>query len=105
MQPVCVYLKHEETAMEQNQMQGKFDELRGKLKETWGRLTDDDIALANGKMDQFLGKVQQTYGLTKEAAQERFDEIAKSFASGSDKPCCTGSDKSSPCGSSSDRAV
>jgi uncharacterized protein YjbJ (UPF0337 family) len=75
--------------MNQDQMQGKFDQLRGKIKETWGRLSDDDITLANGKMEQFLGKVQETYGLTKEAAQKRFDEIAKLSCS-SDKSCgCT----------------
>jgi uncharacterized protein YjbJ (UPF0337 family) len=90
--------------MNQDQMQGKFKQLRGKIKETWGRLSDDDVALANGKMDQFLGKVQQTYGLTKEAAQKRYDEIAKSVGSNADT-CGVGSEKTKTCGCSSDKAA
>ena len=34
-----------------------FNQMKGKLKETWGRLTDDDIALYEGKRDQFLGRI------------------------------------------------
>lgn len=64
--------------MNQDQVKGKFEQLRGKIKETWGRLSDSDIALAEGKRDQFLGKVQETYGLAKEDAQKRFDELQKS---------------------------
>ena len=65
-------------------MQGMSDRLRGKIKETWGRLSDDDIALASTKTDQFLAKVQQAYGLSKEDAQKRFDELKKTSGS-SDK--------------------
>jgi uncharacterized protein YjbJ (UPF0337 family) len=79
--------------MNQDQMQGKFDQFRGKIKETWGRLSDDDIALANGKTEQFLGKVQETYGLTREAVQKRFDEITKMSSCSADKPCGCSSDK------------
>ena len=52
-------------------MEGKFDQLKGKIKETWGKLSDDDIALYNGKRDQFLGKVQEQYGLQREEAEKR----------------------------------
>ena len=71
--------------MNQDQMQGKFTQLSGTIKETWGRLSDNDIALANGKVDQFLGKLQETYGLSKEEAQKRFSELEKTCCSGSDK--------------------
>jgi uncharacterized protein YjbJ (UPF0337 family) len=73
--------------MNQDQMQGKFEQIRGKIKETWGRLTEDDITLANGQMEQFLGKVQQAYGLTKEAAQQRYDELTKPCGDGSARGC------------------
>jgi uncharacterized protein YjbJ (UPF0337 family) len=69
--------------MNQDQIQGKFDQLKGKIKETWGRLSDDDIALANGKRDQFLGKLKETYGLTVEDAQKRLSELELSCK---DKP-------------------
>lgn len=63
--------------MNQDQVKGKFEQLSGKIKETWGRLTDNDIALANGKREQFLGKLQEVYGLTKEDAQKRFEALEK----------------------------
>ena len=47
--------------MNQDQMKGKGTQLKGKLKETWGRLTDDDLALFDGQRDQFLGKLQEKY--------------------------------------------
>jgi uncharacterized protein YjbJ (UPF0337 family) len=70
--------KKQEASMNQDQTKGKFDQLKGKLKETWGRLTDDELALYNGKRDQFFGKLQEKYGLAKEEAQDRLDEIEKS---------------------------
>jgi uncharacterized protein YjbJ (UPF0337 family) len=69
--------------MNQDQMQGKLTQLNGKIKETWGRLSDSDIALANGKRNQFLGKLQETYGISKEDAQRRFSELEKSCGSSS----------------------
>lgn len=81
--------------MNEDQMQGKFEQFKGKIKETWGRLSDDDIALADGKMEQFLGKVQQTYGLTKEAAQKSYDELARTYLYSENKGCNCPSDKSS----------
>lgn len=63
--------------MNKDQMSGKFDQLKGKVKETWGRLTDDEIALYNGKQDQFFGKVQEKYGVAKEEAQKKLKEFEK----------------------------
>ena len=80
--------------MHEDEMKGKFDQVKGKIKETWGRLTDDEIALANGKMDQFLGKVQEKYGLAREDAEKRYKEILKACDCATDKSCC-GSDKKS----------
>ncbi len=67
--------------MNQEQVKGKFDQLSGKIKETWGRLNDDDVALYNGKRDQFFGKLQETYGIAKEDAQKRLVELEKSCSS------------------------
>ncbi len=64
--------------MNKDQIEGKFTELSGKIKETWGRLSDDDVALYEGKRDQFFGKLQTTYGIAKEDAQKRLDELEKS---------------------------
>jgi uncharacterized protein YjbJ (UPF0337 family) len=58
--------------------------MKGKLKESWGRLTDDDVALYNGKRDQFLGRLQEKYGLMKEEAEDRVKQLEAS---------CNSSDK------------
>ncbi|MBY0407541.1 MAG: CsbD family protein [Rickettsiales bacterium] len=71
--------------MNKDTMEGKFEQFKGKIKETWGRLTDDEIALFNGKKDQFFGKVQEKYGVAKEEAQKRMDELKKSCGYVDDK--------------------
>jgi len=76
----------EEASMNQEQATGKFDQLKGKLKETWGRLTDDEIALYAGKRDQFFGKLEEKYGVAKEDAEEKIREMDRiSSRYGSDK--------------------
>jgi uncharacterized protein YjbJ (UPF0337 family) len=64
-----------ETPMNTDQMKGKATQIAGKLKETWGKLTDDDIALYDGQREKFLGKVQESYGLAKEAAEKQLRSI------------------------------
>jgi uncharacterized protein YjbJ (UPF0337 family) len=71
--------------MNEEQVKGAFDQIRGKIKETWGRLSDDDVALANGKREAFFGRLQQTYGLAKEDAEKRLEEIEKSCHHDSNK--------------------
>ena len=71
--------------MNQDQAQGKLTQLNGKIKETWGKLTDNDLALLDGKRDQFLGKVQEAYGLSKEDAEKRFGEMEKACGCNTNK--------------------
>lgn len=61
----------------QEQVSGKFDQLKGKIKETWGRLSDDDIALYNGKQDQFFGKLKEAYGVAREEAEEQIKQFER----------------------------
>ena len=71
--------------MNKDQAEGKLSQLSGKIKEVWGRLSDDDIALLNGKRDQFMGRLQTVYGLKKEEAEKRFSEIEKASTRSSSK--------------------
>lgn len=59
----------------QDQLKGTFDQVKGKLKETWGKLTDDDIALYNGKQDKFFGKLQEKYGTAREEAEKQIKQF------------------------------
>jgi uncharacterized protein YjbJ (UPF0337 family) len=60
--------------MNSDQMQGKWKQIKGSVKERWGKLTDDDIDVINGKHDQLVGKIQEKYGIAREAAQKQVDE-------------------------------
>ncbi len=64
-------LNLKEVFMNTDQTKGSFKQLKGKLKETWGRLTDDDLALYEGQQDQFFGKVQEKYGIAREEAERQ----------------------------------
>lgn len=58
-----------------DQIAGKFEQLKGEIKKTWGKLTDDDILLYNGQQDLFFGKVKEKYGIAQEAAEQRIKEL------------------------------
>lgn len=60
----------------QDQIQGGWEQFIGKVKETWGKMTDDDIALLEGNRQQFYGKLQENYGIAKEQAEKQLKDIA-----------------------------
>jgi uncharacterized protein YjbJ (UPF0337 family) len=60
--------------MNSDQLQGKWKQVKGSVKERWGKLTDDDLDVINGKHDQLIGKIQEKYGIAREAAQKQVDE-------------------------------
>ncbi len=71
--------------MNKEQVQGKAEQMTGKLKEKWGKLTGDDIALYNGKREHFLGKLKEHYGLAKEEAEKQLNLIEVSCGCGTTK--------------------
>ena len=56
------------------QIKGSWNEVKGKLKQKYGQLTDDDLSFTEGKGDELLGRLQQKLGRSKE---ELRNEIAK----------------------------
>ena len=65
--------------MNSEQIAGKWKQVKGKAKEQWGKLTDDDLDVINGKRDVLIGKLQERYGYAKEDAQKRADEWFKTI--------------------------
>lgn len=59
--------------MNWNQIQGQWKQLKGRVKEEWGDLTDDELEEIAGKRDVFVGKLQSKYGITREKAEEKAD--------------------------------
>lgn len=55
--------------------EGKWKQLKGKVKVRWGKLTDDDLDVAEGHSQYLAGKLQERYGLTKEKAEEEIAEF------------------------------
>lgn len=63
--------------MNWDQIQGQWLSLKGKFREQWGKLTDDDIDRVSGKRDQLLGLIQSRYGYDKERAEEEIDRFTR----------------------------
>jgi len=64
--------------MNTDTLKGDWKNLKGKIKEKWGKLTDDDLTIIEGKRDQLEGKLQERYGYAKEQAQKELAEFCKS---------------------------
>ncbi len=60
----------------QQMLAGNWNEVRGKIKEKWGKLTDDDLRVFSGNVDQLIGRIQQKTGETREAIEEFIDQLA-----------------------------
>jgi uncharacterized protein YjbJ (UPF0337 family) len=67
--------------MNWDQLEGKWKQYSGKVKEKWGKLTVDDLTVIHGRRDQLIGKIQERYGIAKQEAEKQVDEFARSFRS------------------------
>lgn len=70
-----MFLEQEENAMNRDIWEGKWLQWKGKIKQQWGKLTDDDLARIEGDQDQLVGAIQERYGRTKEAAAREWAEF------------------------------
>ena len=60
--------------MNWDRIQGNWKQLKGKVHEQWGKLTDDDIDVIEGRREQLAGKIQQSYGVTKDEAERQISD-------------------------------
>jgi uncharacterized protein YjbJ (UPF0337 family) len=61
--------------MNQDILEGKWTQLKGRVKEQWGKLTDDDLDRIAGKSEQLVGMIQERYGIAREEAQRQVDAL------------------------------
>lgn len=61
--------------MNHDRIQGQWKQLAGKIKEKWGKLTDDDLKRADGNAEYLSGKIQERYGIAREAAEKQVKEF------------------------------
>jgi uncharacterized protein YjbJ (UPF0337 family) len=59
--------------MNWDRIEGNWKQLRGKVQQQWGKLTDDDLTTIEGRRVELVGKIQERYGKTREAVHEEVD--------------------------------
>jgi uncharacterized protein YjbJ (UPF0337 family) len=67
--------------MNWNQIEGNWQQYKGQVRQTWAKLTDDDLARTNGKREELVGRLQERYGYTKEMAERKIDAFLKMIKS------------------------
>jgi uncharacterized protein YjbJ (UPF0337 family) len=60
-------------------VKGNWKQWTGKVKQKWGKLTDDDLTAIGGKRDELLGRLQQRYGYAKDEAERELDDFTRSL--------------------------
>lgn len=58
---------------------GDWNIIKGKLKQKWGGLTDNDLLCEDGKEDEMFGRIQKRTGATREAIEDVFNEVNDSM--------------------------
>ena len=59
--------------MNEDILKGKWTQVKGLVREQWGKLTADDVDQINGRTEQLVGKVQERYGIAKDEAKRQVD--------------------------------
>jgi uncharacterized protein YjbJ (UPF0337 family) len=65
--------------MNQDIFEGKWHQLKGNVKQHWGKLTDDDLARISGKREEVLGLVQERYGWDRARAETELNDFLDSL--------------------------
>lgn len=61
--------------MNKDQVEGSWEQMKGKAKRVWGELTEDDFIKADGNTDKLFGIIQQKFGDTKDAIKRKIDAL------------------------------
>jgi uncharacterized protein YjbJ (UPF0337 family) len=59
--------------MNEDILKGKWAQLKGSVREQWGRLTDDDVDQVQGRAQQLIGRIQERYGIARDEAERQVD--------------------------------
>jgi uncharacterized protein YjbJ (UPF0337 family) len=57
--------------MNEDTIKGNWKQMKGKIKEQWGKLTDDDMKVVEGRFDQLAGRLQERYGIERDEAERQ----------------------------------
>jgi uncharacterized protein YjbJ (UPF0337 family) len=62
--------------MNDDKVKGQWKQLAGKAKAQWGKLTDDDLKVAEGNSEYLAGKIQERYGIQRDEAKKQVKEFS-----------------------------
>ena len=65
--------------MNRDVLEGKWMQLKGNIKQQWGRLTDDELDQINGRYEELVGKIQERYGYSREEAANELDTFLNQY--------------------------
>ena len=65
--------------MNWDRVEGNWKQFKGKVKQKWGKLTDDQLDLISGNRDELVGKIQESYGLAKDEAEKEVKAWESTF--------------------------
>jgi uncharacterized protein YjbJ (UPF0337 family) len=63
--------------MNDDVLKGQWKQLRGRIREKWGQLTDDELDMIQGRKDILVGKIQERYGYTRDEAAQEVDRFLR----------------------------
>jgi uncharacterized protein YjbJ (UPF0337 family) len=63
--------------MNHDRLAGQWKQVKGKVREHWGRLTDDDLDVIAGRRTQLLGRIQERHGLARDEAERQVESFAR----------------------------
>lgn len=63
--------------MNKDTVQGQWKQLKGKMQAQWGKLTNDDLDVAEGNAEYLAGKIQERYGIARDEAQKQVGEFQR----------------------------
>lgn len=61
--------------MNNDRLRGQWKQFKGRLKERWGHLTDDDLDVIAGRRDQLLGRIQERHGIARDEAEKQVKDF------------------------------
>jgi uncharacterized protein YjbJ (UPF0337 family) len=65
--------------MNWDRVEGNWKQFKGKVKQKWGKLTDDQLDVISGNRDELVGKIQESYGIAKDQAEKEVSEWEGTF--------------------------
>jgi uncharacterized protein YjbJ (UPF0337 family) len=60
--------------MNKDTLRGQWNQLKGSVREQWGKLTDDDLDRIEGQSEQLVGRIQERYGIARDEAQRQVED-------------------------------